>query len=132
MILSGLNYIGYADSVSTTYYRQHNDQVAGSGKKTSFIMKLISSFKNKRNYDLDLPNDLEEIAIKITSGKNPSFQSLKSSRLFKEKASHLRFRANLQNLNMFERFKKIIIEVISGKYKRYSSSKLTFLRDIIG
>ncbi|MBH21713.1 MAG: hypothetical protein CML98_08095 [Rhodobiaceae bacterium] len=132
MILSGLNYKGYADNYSTTFYRQHGNQVAGPGNISGFLTKMFNSIRNNRLYDKDYPNDLEKIALKISNAANPNSKSLKFAGYFKDKANHLRFRENLMKLSFFTRLKLIIREVRSGKYKKYSSSKLAFLRDLIG
>lgn len=131
MILSGLNYKGYADHYSTTYYREHTDQEAGPGKNISPVSKFILSFKKKRFHDNDLQCDFDKIATRISNSNNPSYFNYKSSKHFKNKASHLRFRANLGKLSFFDRFRKIIREVVLGNYNKYSSSKFTSIRDLI-
>lgn len=131
MILSGLNYKGYADCYSTTYYREHTDQEAGPGKNISLVSKFIFSLKNRRLHDNDLQCDFDKIAERISNFKNLSNCNYKFSKHFKNKASHLRFRANLGELSFFDRLRNIIREVVSGNYNKYSSSKLASIRDLI-
>lgn len=131
MILSGLNYKGYADCWSTTYYREHINQEAGPGKNISLVSKFILSLKKKRYFDDDLQRDFDRIAKRISNVKSLSNCNCTFPKHFKDKANHLRFRANLGKLSALDRLNNIIKEMVSGNYNKYSSSKLAFIRDLI-
>ena len=128
MILSGLNFRGYADSLSTTFYREHKNQLAGPGESSGFINKLYKSLKNKRYYDSDLSKDLERISVRILMLDKSCIQS---ADLLNEKANHLRLRSKLKEMPFIRRLNLIFKEILSKKYIKFSSSRLTPLRDLI-
>ncbi len=132
IILSALSKNGLADSRCLVNYRQHTDQVAGAGDRRGHILsRLARSLMSAREFDENLPWALDNAARRVKgnlASGGPDVDYL----ILHEKAEYLRRRALASGKILPIRFAFIIKELFLGRYRKFSVSKLTPIRDLLG
>ncbi|MCM2345407.1 MAG: glycosyltransferase family 2 protein [Acidovorax soli] len=105
-------------------YRQHTQQVAGAGRKISFIKKILKATKNKKKYFFGKAVDLRSIKDRAKMG------SINSIELLDDYIFHLEMRGSLYSMSRWAKMHSIYTEMKSGRYSRYSSSLKSVFKDI--
>lgn len=132
IILSALSKNGLADPRCLVNYRQHEDQVAGAGESRGHILsRLVRSLMSARVFDENLPVALDNAARRVKENL-PSGGSDEDYLILNDKAEYLRRRALASNKILPIRFAFIIKELFLGRYRKFSVSKLTPIRDLLG
>lgn len=132
LVLSGAGHGGIALNYPLVRYRQHATQVVGAGAPVqSRFRSALSSMRSSRKFDSDLPNDLMQIALRISQTACYNSDSIKSASLLEQKAIHLRNRQRASTSELGLRTQLVASEIFSGRYSEFSSSLKTALRDLI-
>lgn len=131
LLLSAIGAYGIALPRLLTKYRQHPAQLSSAGKPLGFV----DLFKISRSAQTSTYEHFAEFLDHVTqrlceSGANREAE-LRSRKLLTEKAIHLRARVRANSSEGIQRFRIVFREALSGRYRKYSRSFKSILKDLV-
>jgi len=131
LFLTAIGAYGVALPSSLVKYRQHPAQLASGGRPLGFmelVMIRRSDMAGPYNHFAEFLESLTQRLLEL----DPSSEiGLRARKLFTEKAVHVRSRIRANSCHGFKRFKIIFFEALSGRYRTYSRSFKSILKDLI-
>lgn len=130
LILSAIGAYGVPIQKSLVMYRQHEKQIAGGGRRFSWIDLLMKIRTHNNETNQALADALESIATRLQYERQNGKHVLHTRKLLADKATHLRARSLANSTQGFQKFKVVFSEMVSGRYGKYSGSYKSILKDL--
>ena len=131
LMLTAIGAHGIAIPSRLVKYRQHDKQLASAGKPLMFRDLLMKKRSTTIQANLAFVDSLVSLGDRLQQLDPLSEHVSQARRQLREKVIHLRARAHANSSRGFQRYKTVFIEVISGRYGRYSRSFQSIVKDLI-
>lgn len=131
LLLTSIGAYGVALPISLVKYRQHEKQLAKAGRSLGFLELAVKPRSSTTKVDVDFANLSEHLALRLQQLDPHSEFVLHAREQLTEKATHVRARVHANYSHGFERFKTVFHEALSGRYRRYSRSFKSIMKDLI-
>lgn len=128
-LLSAIGAYGVALPRTLVKYRQHSANQAGAGRNISFHDRNQSIRRARSQESKALVGVYKNMADRIRSC--PNEQATMALQYLEEKIMHLSVRGNLSGEKGLSCYKAIFTEALSGRYRKYSGSWQSFIRDLV-
>ena len=131
LYLSATGRYGIALPLALVQYRQHANQLFGGGKKLNAFEKVKHLFQSRLDIDDAHVSALLALADRLRTVPAPTSVADESASELTEMALHLRARHRGLSRGRLARLGILAPELLSGRYTKYASSTLSFLKDLL-
>jgi len=129
ILLSSLGFYGVPIPEPLIYYRQHDKQQAGAGKKISTTDKIGHILRNKIDFFDGHRKSIEAIRDRVHLFSHGSHKE--SEDTLNQLIAHYHIRAALYKKSGLSKLKSIVSELRTGRYSRFSQSWKSAIKDFL-
>lgn len=122
---------GVPVSESLFMYRRHAEQTLGWRKKT-FLEVCKASLMVGQEESWDKVKQFQKLLDRVQSVSALMQCSVENKNLLKQKEMHLLMRAEIRSTKGISRVLKVVAELITGRYRRFSNNWQSIIRDLCG
>ncbi|HWH58324.1 MAG TPA: glycosyltransferase family 2 protein [Terriglobales bacterium] len=131
LFLSSLGAYGVALPSSLVKYRQHEKQLASAGKRLGFLDLVTTARSDSTQANMEFAEVLDVLAARLEQLDQTNHSVSWAREQLRAKATHLRARVHANSSHGVKRLKIVFREAISGRYRRYSRSFKSIVKDLV-